>query len=48
MGSKQIMLEEWAIRGDKWYGILYIAPVDKFEQYYPIAQHMIDSFQILG
>jgi hypothetical protein len=48
MGSKQLMLDVWTVKGDKWYGVLYTAPVDKFEQYYPIALQMINSFQILG
>jgi hypothetical protein len=48
MGANQMMLEVWTVKGDKWYGILFVAPADKFEQYYPIAQQMINSFQVLG
>jgi hypothetical protein len=41
-------LEEWTVKDDKSYSILYITPVEKFQQYLPIAQQMIDSFQILS
>lgn len=47
MGTDLMMLEVWAVKDDKWYSILYITPAEKFEQYYPIAQQMINSFQIL-
>jgi hypothetical protein len=46
--GKLMALEEWTVRGDKSYSILYITPVEKFEQYLPIAQQMINSFQILS
>jgi hypothetical protein len=46
--AKLQALEEWAVKGDKSYNILYITPVEKFEQYLPIAQQMINSFQILS
>jgi hypothetical protein len=45
--GKLMALEEWAVKGDKSYSILYITPVEKFGQYLPIAQQMINSFQIL-
>ena len=48
MGSKVIMLEVWTVKGDKSYSILYNTPVDKFEQYLPVAQQMINSFKILN
>jgi hypothetical protein len=41
-------LEEWTVKGDKSNSILYITPVEKFEKYYPIAQKMINSLQILS
>ena len=40
-------LEVWTVKGDKSYSILYITPVEKFEQYLPIAQQMINSFRII-
>lgn len=46
--GKLMALEEWTVKGDKSYSILYITPVEKFEQYYPIAQQMIKTFQILS
>jgi hypothetical protein len=46
--GKLMALEEWTVKGDKSYSILYITPVEKFDQYYPIAQQMINSFQILS
>jgi hypothetical protein len=46
--GKLMALEEWTVKDDKSYSILYITPVEKFEQYYPIAQQMINSFQILS
>jgi hypothetical protein len=46
--GKLMALEEWTVKGDKSYSILYITPVKKFEQYLPVAQHMINSFQILS
>ena len=46
--GKLMALEEWTVMGDKSYSLLYITPVEKFEQYYPIAQQMINSFQILS
>jgi hypothetical protein len=46
--AKLMALEEWTVKGDKSYSILYITPVEKFEQYLPLAQQMINSFQILN
>ena len=46
--AKLMALEVWTVNGDTSYSILYVAPVEKFEQYLPIAQQMINSFQILG
>lgn len=46
--AKLMALEVWTVEGDRSYDILYLAPVEKFEQYLPIAQQMINSFQILG
>jgi hypothetical protein len=46
--AKLMALEIWTVNGDTSYSILYVAPVEKFEQYLPIAQQMINSFQILG
>jgi hypothetical protein len=31
--AKLMALEEWTIKGDRSYTILYITPVEKFEQY---------------
>ena len=41
-------LEVWTVNDNSSYSILYLAPEEKFEQYLPIAQQMINSFQILG
>jgi hypothetical protein len=46
--AKLMALEEWTVKDDKSYSILYITPVEKFEQYLPIAQQMINSFRILS
>jgi hypothetical protein len=46
--AKLMALEVWTVKDDKSYSILYITPVEKFEQYLPIVQQMINSFQILG
>jgi hypothetical protein len=46
MGSNQRMLEEWTVKDGIWYHITFKA--DKFQQYLPIAQQMINSFQILS
>jgi hypothetical protein len=42
------MLEEWTVKDGIWYHITFMAPADKFQQYLPIAQQMINSFQILS
>lgn len=46
MGSNQMMLEVWTVKDSMWYHITFMTPADKFHQYLPIAQQMIDSFQI--
>jgi hypothetical protein len=48
MGSNQMMLEVWTVKDGIWYHITFMAPSDKFHQYLPIAQQMINSFQILS
>lgn len=48
MGSNQMMLEVWAVKDGIWYHITFMTPADKFQQYLPIAQQMINSFQILA
>jgi hypothetical protein len=44
MGSEQKIMEIWTIDNNKWYNIMYLAPADKYEQYFPIVHSMIDSF----
>ena len=46
--AKLMAFEVWTVKGDKWYDVLFVAPVEKYAQYFPIAQQMINSFQVLG
>jgi hypothetical protein len=48
MGSNQMMLEVWTVKDGIWYHITFMAPAEKFQQYLPIAQQMINSLQILA
>ena len=38
----------WSVYQDKLYSIAYIADSNQYGQYLPIAQQMIDSFEIVG
>jgi hypothetical protein len=46
MGNSQKQMEIWTIYGDKWYVISFAAPIDKYDQYLPMAEKMINSFEI--
>jgi hypothetical protein len=38
--------ELWAIKGNRVYNVLYIAPPNQYERNLPIIQQMIDSFEV--
>ncbi|MGC1133501.1 MAG: PsbP-related protein [Nitrososphaeraceae archaeon] len=40
-------MQTFTVKGDKAYIIIYTAESDKYDSYLPIAQKMIDSFQIM-
>jgi hypothetical protein len=46
--GKLMALEEWTVKDDKSYSILYITLVEKFESYLPVAQQMLNSFRIIS
>ena len=46
MGMNQKVLEVWTIHGDKWYDIIYIAPVEKYDKYLPVVNEMTNTLQI--
>jgi hypothetical protein len=48
MGSEQKIMEVWTIYDDKWYNIMFVAPADRYETYFPVVHSMIDSFHIIS
>jgi hypothetical protein len=42
------VIRVWSVYQGKLYGVAYIADSNQYDQYLPIAQQMIDSFEIVG
>lgn len=45
--SKKV-IRIWSVYQGKLYSVAYIADSNQYDQYLPIAQQMIDSFEIVG
>ena len=44
--NRTMFLQDWTIRGDRAYGVIYVNHESRFNQFLPIAQDMISSFTI--
>jgi hypothetical protein len=47
-GEVTNVIRVWSVYQGKLYSIAYIADSNQYDQYLPIAQEMIDSFEIIG
>ena len=47
-GKVTNVIRVWSVYQGKLYSIAYIADSNQYDQYLPIAQQMIDSFEIVG
>jgi hypothetical protein len=41
-----MFLQDWTIQNDRAYGVVYVSPEPRFNEFLPIAQDMISSFVI--
>ena len=44
--NRTMFMQVWTIQGDRAYGVIYVSPESRFNQFLPIAQDMINSFTI--
>ncbi len=44
--NRTMFLQDWTIRGDRAYGVIYVNHESRFNQFLPIAQDMMRSFTI--